>query len=109
MFTRFLEWKTAAKKSSDYKLKTLKADNVGEFTSTEFQIYLKSERVKHELMALKPPEQNGFAERLNRILAEAVRAMLIQGNPAQKFWVETLATAVFLHNRSPTKGVAIMT
>ena len=35
--------------------------------------------------------------------------MLIQSKLPQKFWVEALSTAVYLHNRSPTKGVANMT
>ena len=35
--------------------------------------------------------------------------MLIQSRLPQKFWVEALSTAVYLHNRSPTKGLADMT
>ena len=35
--------------------------------------------------------------------------MLIQAKIPQRFWVEALATAVYLHNRSPTKGVTDMT
>ena len=109
VFSRFLEWKAVAEKSSGHKLKTLRTDNGGEFTSNEFENYLKSEGVKHELSVPKTPEQNGVAERLNRTLIEAVRGMLIQSKLPQKFWVEALSTAVYLHNRSPTKGVANMT
>ena len=109
VFNQFLEWKAAAEKSSGHKLKTLRTDNGGEFTSTEFENYLKTEGVKHELTVPKTPEQNGVAERLNRTLVEAVRAMLIQVKLPQRFWVEALSTAVYLHNRSPTKGVTDMT
>ena len=43
-----------------------------------FENYLKTEGVKHELTVPKTPEQNGVAdERLNRTLVEAERAMLI--------------------------------
>ena len=35
--------------------------------------------------------------------------MLIQAKLPQRFWVEALSTAVYLHNRSPTKGVTDMT
>ena len=100
VFSRFLEWKAVAEKSSGHKLKTLRTDNGGEFTSNEFENYLKSEGVKHELSVPKTPEQNGVAERLNRTLIEAVRGMLIQSKLPQKFWVEALSTAVHLHNRS---------
>ena len=58
-------------------MKTLRTDNGGEFTSTEFENYLKTGGAKHELTVPKTPEQIGVAERLNRTLVEAVRAMLI--------------------------------
>ena len=44
-----------------------------------------------------------FAERLNRTLIEMTRSM------KQKFWAETLSTAAYLRNRSPTKAVKGMT
>jgi len=42
---RFLEWKALVEKSSGQKLKVLRSDNGGEYTSTEFEDYLKSEGV----------------------------------------------------------------
>ena len=45
VFNQFLEWKAAAEKSSGHKVKTLRTDNGGEFTSTEFENYLKTEGV----------------------------------------------------------------
>ena len=61
------------------------------------------------LTVSKTPEQNGVAERLNRTLVEAVRAMLVQSKLPPTFWVEALLTPMCLHNRSPTKSVANMT
>ena len=109
VFGRFLEWKAIAEKLSGHRLRTLRTDNGGEFTSTEFENYLKSEGVKHELTVPKTPEQNGVAERLSRTLVEAVRAILVQSKLPPTFWVEALSTPVYLHNRSPTKSVANMT
>ena len=104
VFKYFLEWKTQAEKSSGHQLKVLRTDNGGEYTSKEFENYLKSEGVRHELTVPKTPEQNGVAERLNRTLVEAVRSMLIDANLPHKFWAEALSTAVYLKNRSPTKA-----
>ena len=109
VFKYFLEWKTQAEKSSGHQLKVLRTDNGGEYTSKEFENYLKSEGVRHELTVPKTPEQNGVAERLNRTLVEAVRSMLIDANLPHKFWAEALSTAVYLKNRSPTKAVKDMT
>lgn len=48
VFDRFLEWKALIEKSSGKKLKTLRTDNGGEYTSTKFTAYLKAEGVRHE-------------------------------------------------------------
>lgn len=74
------------------------------YTPAEFTAYLKK-GVRHEFTVPKTPQQNGVAERMNRTLIEAVRSMLSDANLPKKFWAETLATAVYLRNRSPTKAV----
>ena len=50
--------------------KTLYTDNGGEYTSVEFEKYFTKERIKHKLMILHMPEQNGVAKWLNRTLIE---------------------------------------
>ena len=80
VFDRFLEWKAQIEKSSGLKLKAIRTDNGGEYTSKKFESYLKSEGIRHERTVSKPPEQNGVAERLNRILVEMVHSMLIDAN-----------------------------
>ena len=109
VFKQFLEWKAMVEKSTGRKLKTLRTDNGGEFTSREFDAYLKAEGVRHELTVPKTPEQNGVAERMNRTLMEAVRSMLSGAKLPHKFWAEALSTATYLLNRSPTKAVKGMT
>ena len=75
-------------KSSGRKLKTLRSDNGGEYTSNKFEAYLKSEGICHECTIPKTPEQNGVAERLNRTLVESSRSMLLDAKLPQKFWAE---------------------
>ena len=104
VFERFLEWKSMVERSTGRNLKVLHSDNGGEYMSTPFQSYLKKEGIKHELTVPRSPEQNGVAERSNRTLMEAVRAMLFGSHLPQRFWAEALTTAVYLRNRSPTKG-----
>ena len=93
-------------KSTGRRVKCLRTDNGGEYTSLEFQSYLKKEGIVHELTVPRTPQQNGVAERLNRTLMEAVRSMLVGAKLPQKFWAEALATAVYLRNRSPTKSIS---
>ncbi|XP_063049961.1 uncharacterized protein LOC134444635 [Engraulis encrasicolus] len=109
VFNKFVQWKAEVETYSGRKLKVLRTDNGGEYTSKEFDAFLKTEGVRHELTVPKTPEQNGVAERMNRTLVETVRSMLADAKLPQKFWAEALATAVYLRNRSPTKAVADMT
>jgi len=109
VFDRFREWKALVENASGQKLKVLRTDNGGEYTSIKFEEFLKSEGVRHECTIPKTPEQNGVAERLNRTLVETVRSMLIDSKLPHKFWAEALSTATYLRNRSPTKAIGRMT
>ena len=105
VFQRFQEWKALVENSSGHKVKVLRTDNGGEYTSNEFESYLKDEGIRHERTVPKTPEQNGVSERMNRTLVEMMRSMLIDSKLPQRFWAEALSTAVYLRNRSPTKAV----
>ena len=109
VFDCFLCWKALVEKSSGRKLKTIRTDNGGEYTSTAFEEYLTSEGIRHERTIPRTPEQNGIAERMNRTLVETVRSMLFGARLPHAFWAEALSTAVYLRNRSPTKAVQGMT
>ena len=50
-FGCFLEWKAEVKRSSGKKLRTLRSDNGGEYTSTRFETFLKPKGIRHELLA----------------------------------------------------------
>ena len=105
VFRRFQEWKAMVERSTGRKVIALRTDNGGEYTSVEFQSYLRKEGIKHEFTVPRTPEQNGVVERLNRTLMDSVRSMLVGAHLPQRFWAEALATAVYLRNRSPTKSV----
>uniref|UniRef100_A0A1X7VI70 Integrase catalytic domain-containing protein n=1 Tax=Amphimedon queenslandica TaxID=400682 RepID=A0A1X7VI70_AMPQE len=107
-FDKFLESEAQVELESLLKLKVLRTDNRGEYTSTKFNEYLR-EGIKHVLSVLKNPEQNGVAERFSRTLIEAVRAMLSSSTLCHRFWVEALSTAVYLKNHCYTKAVINMT
>ena len=109
VFSKFKKWKALMENACGQKLKTLHTDRGGECTSTEFEEFLQSAGVHHELAVPKTPEQNGVAERMNRTLVESVRSMLVDASLPHKFWAEALSTAVYLRNRSPTKAVDGMT
>ena len=83
-------------KSSGEKIKTLCSDNGSEYTSKEFEDYLKKNGICNERPVPKTPEQNGVAERMNQTLVETVRAMLSDSKLPKKFWTEALSTASYV-------------
>ena len=109
VFARFLEWKALVENSTGRKLKALRTDNGGEYTSKEFETYLKQNGIRHERTVPKTPEQNGVTERMNRTIVETARCMLVEAKLPRKFWAEAVLTAVYLRNRSPTTAVNGMT
>ena len=109
VFSKFGEWMVMVEWSTGRKLKVLRSDNGGEYTSGEVAEFLVSEGIRHELTVSKSPQQYGVAERLNRTLVEMTRSLLAGSGLPQKLWAETLSTAVYLRNRRPTKAVDRMT
>ena len=105
VFNCFLEWRAVVEKSSGKKIKTLRTDNGGEYTSNQFETYLKAEGIRHEHTVPKTPQQNGVSERLNRTLAESASSMLLDSKLPKKFWAEAVSTAAYLRNRCPTAAV----
>ncbi|MEN7973604.1 MAG: reverse transcriptase domain-containing protein, partial [Verrucomicrobiota bacterium] len=105
VFERFKDYRTWAESRTGEKIKTLRSDNGGEYTSNQFERYLRQKGIQHQLTVPKTPQQNGVAERLNRTLVETARCLLSGANLPLKFWVPAVDTATYLKNRSPTTAV----
>ena len=104
-----LKTKALVERTTRKKLKTLRTNNGGEYTSTKFENYLKADGIRHELTVPKTPEQNGVTERLNRTLVEMARSMLLDAKLPKRFWAEAVSTAVYLKNRTSSKPLQDMT
>ena len=58
------------------KIRVLRTDNRGEYTSNEFMEYCSTEGIKKEHTVPHTPQQNGVAKRKNRTMVGAAKAML---------------------------------
>jgi transposase InsO family protein len=87
------------------KVKALRSDRGGEYTSDEFSAHLKKAGTIRKLTVHDTPEHNGVAERLNRTLLEKVRAMLHESDLPKFLWAEATAHAVYLKNRTWTRTI----
>nr|QHA33696.1 Gag-Pol polyprotein [Atrato Retro-like virus] len=102
---KFKEFHVMAERQSGKKLKTLRTDNGWEYKNAKFENVLKQLGIRHQTSTEYTPEQNGLAERINRTVVERARCMLYEAKLPKSFWAEATATAVYLINRSPTRGV----
>ena len=98
---KFKEFKTTVERELGKKIKCLRTDNGGEYTSIEFNNYLKELNIRRQLTCAKTPQQNGVAERKNRHLAEICRSLLHAKNVDTRFWAECMKTTVYVTNRLP--------
>ena len=98
---RFKEFKALTKFFSGHKIKTLRTDNGGEYTLDLFKKFCKESGIKREYIVPYSAKHNGEAERKNRTIIEAARAMIFDQNLEYYLWVEASCTAVYIQNRSP--------
>jgi len=105
VFSHFKRWKVMVEKQSGKKILNFRTDRGGEYMSNEFRNFLLDEGITHELSVAGTPQQNGVAERMNRVLQERARSMLIDSGLRAELWGEAINTASYLRNRSPSRGV----
>ena len=103
VFNMFKEFELRVSNECESSIATLRSDNGGEYLSEEFESYLTSKGIHHELSAPYSPAQNGVAERINRTLMESARSMMSQAGLPESYWAEAVATAAYLRNRSPSR------
>ena len=102
---QFKRFKLMAEAEKGVKLKSIRSDRGGEFTSDEFKELCDKSGIKKQLTAPYTPQQNGVVERKNRTIKGPVRSMLKEKELPPELWVEAVSTCVYVLNRSSTKGV----
>ncbi|KAM1744384.1 hypothetical protein ACFX11_011278 [Malus domestica] len=105
VFGAFKKFKAAVEKESGCKIKAMRSDRGGEFTSKEFQEFCEANGIRRPLTVPRSPQQNGVVERKNRTILDMARSMLKSKRLPKELWAEAVACAVYLSNRSPTRSV----
>ena len=69
----------------ELRIKCLRSDDGGEFTSKEFNLFCEEHSIKRQFSAARTPQQNGVVERKNRVVMEMARTMLNDSQLSDKF------------------------
>ncbi|KAH9802505.1 Integrase catalytic domain-containing protein [Citrus sinensis] len=101
----FVKCKKLVETQTGRKIKVLRSDNEGEYTSDPFLQVCQNEGIKRHFTVRHTPQQNGLAERMNRTLLEKVQCMLSNAGLDKKFWAEAVSYASHLVNRLPSAAI----
>ena len=101
----FKRFKNLMEGKLDFKIKTLRTDNGGEFTSRVFEDYCNQEGISHQLTSPYSPQQNGVVERRNRSVISITRSLLKAMILPQELWGEAVRHSIYLLYRVPTKAL----
>ncbi|GJR19933.1 zinc finger, CCHC-type containing protein [Tanacetum coccineum] len=104
-FSTFKEFRQQIEMETRMKLRMLRTDRGGEFTSNEFTKYCKENGIARQLTAPYSPQQNGVVERRNRTVLSTTRSMMKAMKLPLTFWAEAVKHAVYILNRVPTRAL----
>lgn len=77
---KFKAFKVMVENEMDIKIKCLRSNRGGEFTSNEFSIFCEDHGIKRYLSAPSTPQLNGVVERKNRTVQKVARTMMREEN-----------------------------
>ena len=96
-FKDVLAW---MERASGRKLKALRSDGGGEYSSHAFKNFLTEKGIDHIVTAPGTPQDNGGAERKNRSLLETMRAQMKQAGMSDNLWHLAVKAATYVRNRT---------
>jgi len=102
VFVCFLKFKCLVENLLSRKIKQLQTDGGGEFTSSQFKMFLANNGIIHRISCPYTSEQNGIVERKHRHVVESGLTLLAHSHLPNKYWVDAFLTAIYLINRLPT-------
>ncbi|MCO5594006.1 hypothetical protein L7F22_048025 [Adiantum nelumboides] len=99
VLTHFQHYKTFVERQLNKSLRNLRTDNGDEYVSNAFKDNCMQEGIFHQLTVPYSPQQNGVAERKNRTLLNAVRAMILTAGMLSRYMHSPRHEHLVLANR----------
>jgi transposase InsO family protein/adenylate kinase family enzyme len=104
-FETFKNFHVWIQNEAQSRIGSLRTDNGREYTSNEFESYLRQHGIKHQTTVPYNPQQNGVVERMNMTLLNMVRSMMFFKNVKLMFWDDAVLCAVYVKNRCPSHAL----
>jgi len=102
-----IDWLTRAEVETEERPNILRTDSSSEYMGSAFQEWLKTKGMHHEVINVDIPQENGVAERLNRIILEMMRTMLLESELPKSLWTFAVSYTQYILNRLPTRALDI--
>jgi len=80
------EWITCSEIETGEKANLLRTDGDSKYMGMEFQEWLRSREMHHEVTNANTPQENGVAEHLNRTILEMMRTMMHESDLPRNLW-----------------------
>jgi transposase InsO family protein len=87
------------KNEMDSKIKCLRSNNGGDFTSKEFMDYCSRDGIKRQFFVARTPQLNGVVERKNMTIQEMAQTMLMDSKFTDIFWTHAVHTIIHIQNK----------
>jgi hypothetical protein len=71
----------------------------GNMNPMNLKVFCKEASIKRQLIVPYNPQQIGFAERKNRTICEAAKAMMFDQDLPNSLWEKATGTNVYIQNR----------
>jgi len=107
LLSEYKKWLTKAQLHTGTKIKILRSDNGGEYVSNAFKALYDENGTTHQTTMPDTPQQNGVAERLNRVLVEMARTMMRHKDVDQDLWADAITMAVYIKNRATSRAFPV--
>jgi transposase InsO family protein len=91
-FENFKIYKEMVENEMDSRIKCLRSDNGGEFTSKELMYYYNNHGIKRKFFVARTPQQNGVVERKNMTVQEMALTVIMNSKLKDIFWTQDMHT-----------------
>jgi transposase InsO family protein len=108
-FENFKIYKEMVENEMDSRIKCLRSDNGGEFTSKEFMDYCRNHEIKMQFSVARTPQQNGVVERKNRTVQEMARTMIMDSKLTDIFDSDSIILLLLQGGRTGQGQVVVAT